>query len=112
MKETSKPNSHEKRVLGVTISPSRKGYLVKLEPLQKMVECAIISTHIKGEKSISLLIVAKPESGKTAAMKLYSDNKGVTLLTDATAYGINQYIVPKIVSGDVKTIMIPDQQLP
>lgn len=48
MIEPSNPISPKKRVPGVTISPLRKGYLIKLEPLQKMIKCAIISTHIMG----------------------------------------------------------------
>ena len=84
------------------------GYLVKVEPLKKMIECALVSPYIKNEKPISLLIVAKPESGKSSAMKQYRKNKGVVYLSDCTAYGITRDILPKIVSGDVKTIMIPD----
>jgi len=110
--KTSNPNSSEKRVPGVPISPNEKDYLVKIEPLKKIIECAIISPYIKGEKSISLLIAATPESGKTAALMLYSKVKGITILTDATAYGINQHIVPRIKSGEVKTIIIPDLLTP
>lgn len=110
--KTSNPNSSEKSVQGVPISPEKKGYLVRIEPLKKIIECAIISPYIKGEKSISLLIAATPESGKTAALMLYSKVKGITILTDATAYGINQHIVPRIKSGEVKTIIIPDLLTP
>lgn len=84
------------------------GYLIKIEPLKKIVECALISPYIKDEKPTSLLIVAKPESGKSSAMKQYQENKGVVYITDCTAYGITRDILPKIVSGDIKTIMIPD----
>jgi hypothetical protein len=102
----------EIRAPGVPISPEKKGYLVKIEPLRKIIECAIISPYIKGEKSISLLIAATPESGKTAALMLYSNVKGITVLTDATAHGINQHIIPRIKSGEVKTIIIPDLLTP
>jgi len=54
MKENSSPNSSEKRLPVVTISTEKKGYLVKLEPLQKLIECALISPYIKGEKPVSL----------------------------------------------------------
>jgi len=73
-----------------------------------MIECALISPYIKNEKTISLLIVAKAESGKSSVMKQYRENKGVVYLTDCTAYGITRDILPKIVSGEIKTIMIPD----
>ena len=41
-------------------------------------------------------------------MKQCRENKGVVYLTDCTAYGITRDILPNIVSGEIKTIMIPD----
>ena len=87
---------------------TNNGHLINIEPLKKIIECALISPYIKDEKTISLLIVAKAESGKTTAMKMYRENKGVVYITDCTAYGITRDILPKIVSGEIKTIMIPD----
>lgn len=89
-------------------SREENGYLIKIEPLKKMIECALISPYIKNEKPISLLIVAKAESGKSSVMKQYRENQGVAYLTDCTAYGITRDILPKIVSGEIKTLMIPD----
>jgi hypothetical protein len=84
------------------------GYLIKMESLKTIVECALISPYIVNEKPLSLLIVAKPESGKSSVMKQYRENEGIIYLTDCTAYGITRDILPKIISGEVKTIMIPD----
>jgi len=89
-------------------SVKEDGHLIRIEPLKIIIECALISPYIKDEKPISLLIVAKAESGKSSAMKQYRENKGVVYLTDCTAYGITRDILPKIVSGEIKTIMIPD----
>ena len=86
--------------------------MVSTQLLGKVVECALISPYITDEKPISLLIVAKPESGKSTVMKQYRENKGVIYLSDCTAYGITRDILPKIVSGEVKTIMIPDLLTP
>jgi len=88
------------------------GYLIKIEPLKKIIECVLISPYVKNEKLISLLIVAKPESGKSSVMKQYRNNKGIAYITDCTAYGLTRDILPKIVSGEVKTIMIPDLLTP
>jgi len=82
--------------------------MIKIEPLEKAIECTLLSPYIKDEKPISLLIVAKPESGKSSVMKQYRENKGIVYVTDCTAYGIIRDILPKIVSGEIKTIMIPD----
>jgi hypothetical protein len=82
--------------------------LINVEPLKKMVECALISPYIRKEKPLSLLIVAKAESGKTSIIKSYRQNKGVVYVSDCTAYGLTRDILPKMVSGEVKTIVIPD----
>jgi hypothetical protein len=82
--------------------------LIEISLLKKMIECAIISPYIKDEKPISLMIVARAESGKTTAMKLYRENKGICYMTDCTAYGLTRDILPKIVSGEIKTLMIAD----
>ena len=87
-------------------------FFKRLAPLLKIIECALLSPIIKNEKPFSLLIAAKPESGKTTAIKLYKDVNTVLYLTDATAYGITQYHLPALVSGEIKTIMIPDLLTP
>lgn len=89
-----------------------RGHLIKVEPLKKMIECVLISPYIKNERPISLLIIAKAESGKTSIMKQYRENKGIVYVTDCTAYGITRDILPKMVSGEIKTIMIPDLLTP
>jgi hypothetical protein len=82
--------------------------LIETGFLKKIIECCLISPYIKDEKPISLIIVAKAESGKTTAMKLYRDNKGICYMTDCTAYGLTRDVLPKLVSGEVKTMMIAD----
>lgn len=107
--ESSVSNLQNSGDILLSISPERKDTkLVRLELLKKIIECTLISPYIKKEKPISLLIVAKAESGKSSAMKLYRENKGIVYMTDCTAYGITRDILPKMVSGEIKTIMIPD----
>jgi len=96
----------------VTISQGKDAPLVHVGLLKKTIECALISPYIKDEKPISLLIIAKAESGKTSAMKLFRQNKGIVYMTDCTAHGLTRDILPKMVSGEVKTIMIPDLLTP
>lgn len=108
----SNPNSPRNGCSTVTISQKEKDTLLHLEPLKKMIECALISPYIEGEKPLSLLIIAKAESGKTSAMKLYRENKGVVYITDCTAYGLTRDILPKMVSKEIRTLMIPDLLTP
>jgi hypothetical protein len=69
--------------------------MVNLQPLQKIVECTIYSPYIRGEKPISLLIVAKPESGKTSVLKMYRENNGIVYVTDCTGYRPKIQRVPR-----------------
>jgi hypothetical protein len=108
----SVPNSYRKGYPKVCISPDKKDTLINIDLLKKIIECTILSAYIKNEKPISLLIVAKAESGKTSVMKLYRQNKGLIYMTDCTAYGLTRDVLPKLISGEVRTIMIADLLTP
>jgi len=82
--------------------------LLGVEPLKKIIKCAIVSPYIKNEKPFSLLIVAKAESGKTTAMKIFRKNKGILYITDTTAWGLQREHLTDLEKGDIKTIMMPD----
>jgi hypothetical protein len=82
--------------------------IVELDALEEAVIAVLFSAYVKDEKPLSLLIVAKPESAKTAVLKKYRDNKGIVYLTECTAYGLTRDILPKIVTSEVKHIMIAD----
>lgn len=82
--------------------------LIRLELLKKIIKATLVTPYIKGENPTSLMIVAKAESGKTSTIKSYRKNKGIIYVTDCTAYGIQRDILPKMVSGEVKTIIIAD----
>jgi len=108
----SLPNSEQIEPCRVLFNRNNRTPLVHVEPLKKIIECALISPYVKNEKPISLLIVAKAESGKTSTMKLYRENKGIVYVTDCTAYGITRDILPKMVSKEIRTLMIPDLLTP
>jgi len=69
-----------------------------------------MTPYIQGERPISVLISARVESGKTELMKkaALGIEKGILYLNDATAWGIQNAYLDKIISGEVKTIIIPD----
>jgi hypothetical protein len=41
-------------------------------------------------------------------MKQYRQSKGIVYISDCTAWGLTREILPKIVSGEIKTMIIPD----
>ncbi|MFI5449667.1 MAG: hypothetical protein ACHQ03_07880 [Candidatus Bathyarchaeia archaeon] len=80
-----------------------------LEPLVDMIMLTLYTGYIKNvPKPNSLLIIAKPESGKTEALKKFIPNKNVAYISDVTAYGIQRDFLPKIETGEVRHIIIPD----
>ena len=80
-----------------------------LDPLVDMVTLTLYTAYIKNvPKPNSLLIIAKPESGKTEILKKFIPNKNVTYLSDITAFGIERDYLSKIESGEIRHIIIPD----
>lgn len=80
-----------------------------LENLAEMIALTLQTAYVKNvEKPNSLLIIAKPESGKTEMMNKFVHNKNVAYLSDATAYGIEQDWLPRIEKGEVRHMLIPD----
>lgn len=86
--------------------------MIEIQSLYETIKACLFSAYLKEEKPLSLLIVAKAESGKTQSMKTFRENKGIIYMTDCTAYGLTRDILPKLVSGEVKTLMISDMITP
>lgn len=82
--------------------------MIKMDFLKEMVELVIFSGYVKHEEPISLMIVGNPESAKTKMILKYSKNKGIKVLTDATAYGIRMEVMPYVRRGEIKHLIIPD----
>jgi hypothetical protein len=74
-----------------------------------MVRLTIYTAYIKNvPKPNSLLIIAKPESGKTEILKKFIANKNIAYLSDVTAFGLERDYLPKIETGEVRHLVIPD----
>ena len=70
---------------GVTLEETE---LIGLKAIQDLIELALWSAYINGERIVSLMLVADPESGKTELMKKYRKNKGIHVRRRFTAYGV------------------------
>ncbi len=80
-----------------------------LDYLVDIVRLTIYTAYIKNvPKPNSLLIIAKPESGKTEVLKKFIPNKNIAYLSDVTAFGLERDYLPKIETGEVRHIIIPD----
>jgi hypothetical protein len=78
--------------------------IIELDSLEKAVRAVLFSVCVNDEKPLSLLIV---EAG--AQRQQFSRSiETIIYLTDCTGYGLTRGILSKIVSGEVKHIMIAD----
>lgn len=82
--------------------------LILLEEVEEIVKLALYSGYLKGMRPVSLLIVAKVGTGKTELLKKFATMRGLTYLTDVTAYGITKKLLPELEAGLLKHIIIPD----
>jgi hypothetical protein len=81
--------------------------MIRVKPLRELIAMAVASAYVKDERSVSVLIVAKPESGKTTILSSFAHNNGVVYLTDVTYSGIVNFL-DDVDRGRVRTILIPD----
>jgi len=80
-----------------------------LEPLVDAITLTIYTAYIENvPKPNSLLIIAKPESGKTEVVKKFIVNKNIAYLSDVTAFGIERDYLSRIETGEIRHIIIPD----
>lgn len=82
--------------------------MIGLEWLENLVKYAIASAWVKDGSPVSLLIVSDTEAGKTKLLEKFSQTKGVLYINSFTRYGLLRDYLPKIQTGEVKTIIVPD----
>jgi hypothetical protein len=88
-----------------------EGYMIGIDPIDKIIKCGLASGRIKNEKPLSEIIIGRIESGKTSMIRRRCQKRRtVFYTTDATAYGIirdtNQ--LRDFSSGKLTHIVIPD----
>jgi hypothetical protein len=72
------------------------------------VKLTIYTAYLRDQKPNSVIVIAKPESGKTEVMKRFRINKNIAYVSDVTAFGIQRDYLSKIEAGEVRHSIIPD----
>jgi hypothetical protein len=91
------------------MTPRKKStHLKGLEKITKFLQICLNSASIKGEKPLSILLVAPVSSGKTTTIKQFKKNKNVLITTDSTAYGILKNYEKELKNREISYIFIPD----
>lgn len=82
--------------------------LIEVEPLIDIIKLTLQTAYIKGLNTpINLLLIAKPESGKTSAVEMFKI-KGTYTTNNLTQSLIVSKILPMIEHKGLKHLIIPD----
>lgn len=82
--------------------------LLEIDPLKNIIKLTLQTGYLKNtETPVNLLLIAKPESGKTAAMNLFKI-KGTFTTNNITQAIIVSKILPMIENQGLKHLIIPD----
>lgn len=82
--------------------------LIGVSDVMLLIELALYSGYIRQERSVNLLIIANPESGKTEMLLAFRNNRGLKVPTDITAYKILEQYGDAMSAGEIKHLIIPD----
>lgn len=83
--------------------------MIGTEKLELIIELTLWSGCLENERPLSLLIVAKPESGKSQLVLKYKvNNPGVIVISDCTAYGLQKAFLNEMKDKIIHHIIIPD----
>lgn len=83
--------------------------MINTQPIEEILEVAIYSGKLKDENPLSLLMVGKPEVGKTSiAMKFAANRKDVFITTDTCYANMVNETLPKVDREGISHIIIPD----
>lgn len=83
--------------------------MVTMKKLKEFMKIILYTGYMKDENAVSVLIVGKPESGKSSLTNRLITNKGIVEVTDLSAYGISKMLIPLIEKDEeIKHIIIPD----
>ena len=86
--------------------------MIGVEVLQELVNTILWTGHIKGESSLSALIAAPVEAGKTAIVAPSMIQNGILYTNSATAHIIIKEHGRELMEGKIKHIVIPDILVP
>lgn len=86
--------------------------MIALQDVEELVKYALFSAHVTDVRPLSIMIIAKVESGKTETVNQFIWNKGVLVMTDLTYWGLLNKYKEQLMSGEINHIIIPDMIVP
>lgn len=81
--------------------------MINAETIEELISYVLFTSYLKNDRPVSLIIIAKPESGKTAVLTKFAQNNGVVYVSDLTYTGLVD-MLPRFETKELRTILIPD----
>lgn len=83
--------------------------MIRTKDIEKIIALTLASAYVEGDKPASLMIVSeRPESGKTDMVQMFSENTGIVVLSDVTAFALWRDFYKEITARKIKHIIIPE----
>jgi len=82
--------------------------MINVEDIKKLLECAILTGYVKDDISVSIFMIAKPETGKSELIKTMRDYPNTYYTNELSFKGCIDYILPEVENNRVTHILIPD----
>jgi hypothetical protein len=82
--------------------------LVEAEPLRRMVEITLQAQFVKPFEPTNLLLIGKPETGKTTVLSISQKKDFVFYVNEITAKMLVDVVFPLVERKEVKVVVIPD----
>lgn len=82
--------------------------LIDVEPLRQVVELVLQAQFIKPFEPTNLLLIAKPETGKTSILSTSQRKDFVFYVNEITAKMLIDIFFPLVERGEARTLVIPD----
>jgi hypothetical protein len=80
--------------------------LIGVQSLLYMIELTLWSAYVEGARQVSLIILAKPETGKTEAPAKYVGNKGVVPIRRFSARGITEMLLDGVINSKEPVVFV------
>ena len=86
--------------------------MIRLEGVEELIRYTLFSAWVKDVRPLSMMVIAKVESGKTEVVNQFIWNKGILVMTDCTYWGILNKYKEQLLAGEINHIIIPDMIVP
>lgn len=94
-------------VPSATLDWMHSSTFIRLTPVLELIETAIYTGYLVGEKPVSIVLIAQQESAKTESLKHFLGTKSVEYFSDLTSKGLAPY-KSDIESGRIRHLCLLD----